>query len=45
MFRPISREGLERGVEELRRFERENPGERIRNDETITLVVARKGPA
>jgi ubiquinone/menaquinone biosynthesis C-methylase UbiE len=45
MFRPISPEGLERGVEELRRFERENPGKKIRNDETITLVVARKGPA
>ena len=45
MFRPISREGLERGVEELRRFERENPSEMIRNDETITLVVARKGAA
>lgn len=45
MFRPISREGLQRGVEELRRFKRENPGETIRNDEAITLVVARKGPA
>jgi ubiquinone/menaquinone biosynthesis C-methylase UbiE len=45
MFRQISSRGLERGVEELRRFERENPGEMIRNDETITLVVARKSPA
>jgi ubiquinone/menaquinone biosynthesis C-methylase UbiE len=45
MFRPISTEGLERGVEELRRFERENPGQKIRNDETITLVVARKSLA
>ncbi len=45
MFRQISGEGLQRGVEELRRFEKENPGEMIRNDETITLVVARKGPA
>jgi len=42
MFRPISEEGLERGVEELKRFEREHPGEPIRNDETITLVVAKK---
>ena len=42
MFRPITREGLERGVEELRRYEREHPGEQLRNDETITLVVARK---
>ena len=42
MFRPISREGLERGLEKLRRFERAHPGEKIRNDETITLVVARK---
>lgn len=42
MFRPITQKGLERGVEELRRFERENPGELIRNDETITLTVARK---
>ncbi|MBL7080425.1 methyltransferase domain-containing protein [Candidatus Bathyarchaeota archaeon] len=44
MFRPISQEGLERGVEKLRRFERENPGEMIRNDETITLVVAKMAP-
>jgi len=42
MFRPITQEGLERGVGELRRFEREHPGEPIRNDETITLVVAWK---
>jgi len=42
MFRPITLEGLERGVEELRRYEREHPGEPIRNDEAITLVVARK---
>ncbi len=43
MFRPISREGLERGVGELRRHEAARPGEPIRNDELITLVVARKG--
>jgi len=42
MFRPISEEGLERGVEELKRYEREHPGEPIRNDETITLIVAKK---
>jgi len=42
MFRPISEEGLERGVEELKRFERDHPGEPIRNDEIITLVVAKK---
>jgi len=42
MFRPITQEGLERGVRELRRYEREHPEEPIRNDETITLVVARK---
>lgn len=42
MFRPITREGLERGVERLRQFERDHPGQSVRNDETITLVVARK---
>ncbi len=42
MFRPITLEGLERGVEGLRRFEREHPGKPIRNDESITLIVARK---
>ena len=42
MFRPISEEGLEKGVEELQRFEQEHPGEPIRNDETITLIVAKK---
>lgn len=42
MFRPITCEGLERGVAELRRHEKEHPGQPIRNDETITLVVARK---
>jgi len=45
MFRPITEEGLRRGVEELRRHEREHPGQPIRNDETITLVVARKRDA
>ncbi len=42
MFRPISEEGLEKGVEKLRQFERDNPDQPVRNDETITLVVARK---
>lgn len=42
MFCPITREGLKRGVAELRRYEGEHPGQPVRNDETITLVVARK---
>ncbi len=42
MFRPISEEGLRRGVEGLRRYEEENRGAPVRNDEAITLVVARK---
>jgi SAM-dependent methyltransferase len=42
MFRPISQEGLEKGVEKLRQFERGHPGQPVRNDETITLVVARR---
>lgn len=42
MFRPITMEGLERGVEKLRQHERDHPGQPIRNDETITLVIARK---
>jgi ubiquinone/menaquinone biosynthesis C-methylase UbiE len=42
MFRPITEEGLKKGVEKLMKFELEKPGEMIRNDETITLVVARK---
>ena len=45
MFRPISEEGLDKGVEKLRQFERDNPGQPVRNDETITLVVARKWDA
>jgi ubiquinone/menaquinone biosynthesis C-methylase UbiE len=43
MFRPISQEGLEKGVNELRRHEATHPEKPIRNDESITLVVARKG--
>jgi ubiquinone/menaquinone biosynthesis C-methylase UbiE len=42
MFRPITQEGLEKGLEKLIRFELENPGKLIRNDEKITLTVARK---
>lgn len=42
MFRPLSKEGLERGITELKRDRLEHPGELLRNDETITLYVARK---
>ncbi|MGD2201298.1 MAG: methyltransferase domain-containing protein [Candidatus Bathyarchaeota archaeon] len=42
MFRPITEEGLREGKKKLEQFEKERPGERIRNDETITLVVAEK---
>ena len=42
MFRPISMEGLKRGVDELKSFEHDHPGTLLRNDETITLVVAYK---
>jgi len=42
MFRPISEEGLRRGVEALRRYGEESGGEPVRNDELITLVVASK---
>jgi len=42
MFRPISQEGLTRGVDKLRLHEATRPGVPIRNDESITLVVARK---
>ncbi len=42
MFRPISEEGLRRGVEALRRYREESGGEPVRNDELITLVVASK---
>ena len=42
MFRPITEEGLRRGVEELRRYGEESGGEPVRNDELITLVVSRK---
>jgi ubiquinone/menaquinone biosynthesis C-methylase UbiE len=42
MFRPITEEGLRRGVAELRRQGAESGGKPIRNDELITLVVSRK---
>ncbi len=42
MFRPISEEGLGRGVEALRRYREESGGLPLRNDELITLVVASK---
>ena len=42
MFRPISKEGLEKGVAELKRWKNEHSAEPIRNDEMITLFVGRK---
>jgi len=42
MFRPISQEGLRKGVQKLREFETEHLGQMVRNNETITLVVSRK---
>jgi hypothetical protein len=42
MFKPISEEGLQRIVEMLRQHEREHPGQPVRNDEMITIVVSRK---
>jgi len=42
MFRPISEEGLRRGVDALLRYGEESGGEPVRNDELITLVVASK---
>ena len=42
MFRPITREGLEKGVAELREWKRDHNDEPIRNDEMITLFVARR---
>jgi hypothetical protein len=41
MFRPITQEGLEFGVEKLRQFMGEHPGVKIQNDKTITRVVAK----
>jgi SAM-dependent methyltransferase len=42
MFRPITKEGLEKGVAMLKKWEKEHPNEPIRNDEMITLFVGRK---
>jgi ubiquinone/menaquinone biosynthesis C-methylase UbiE len=42
MFRPITKAGLEKGVAELREWKRTHEGEPIRNDEMITLFVARR---
>jgi ubiquinone/menaquinone biosynthesis C-methylase UbiE len=42
MFRPITEEGLRKGVEDLRRYYDESGGAPVRNDEMITLVVPRK---
>ena len=42
MFRPITDEGLRKGVEDLRRYYDESGGAPVRNDEMITLVVPRK---
>ena len=42
MFRPISQEGLEKGVEQLWRYKESHGDEPIRNDELITLVVSCK---
>jgi len=42
MFRNITPEGLNQGIAELIRYEKEHPGSPVRNDETITLVVAKK---
>jgi ubiquinone/menaquinone biosynthesis C-methylase UbiE len=42
MFRPISTEGLEKGVTDLRRWKIDRSDAPIRNDEMITLFVGRK---
>lgn len=42
MFRPITDEGVRKGVEALRRYQDESGGAPVRNDEMITLVVPRK---
>jgi ubiquinone/menaquinone biosynthesis C-methylase UbiE len=40
MFRPITQEGLKKGIQELRKFYEESGGKAVRNDEMITLVVS-----
>ena len=42
MFRPISKDGLEKGVADLMKWKAENGDAPIRNDEMITLFVGRK---
>jgi ubiquinone/menaquinone biosynthesis C-methylase UbiE len=42
MFRPITKEGLERGVADLRNWKMEHGDDPISNDEMITLFVGRK---
>jgi ubiquinone/menaquinone biosynthesis C-methylase UbiE len=42
MFRPITQQGLENGVKWLRQWSSDHPSVDIRNDELITLFVARK---
>lgn len=42
MFRPISQSGLQNGVKELVKWKKEQNDAPIRNDEAITLFVARK---
>ena len=42
MFRPISEEGLRKGVAALKEYEKDHDGQQVRNDEMITLFVARK---
>jgi len=42
MFRPITEEGLRKGVADLLRYKEETGGQPVRNDELITLVVCRR---
>jgi len=42
MFRPITEEGLAKGVSDLRQYYEDTGGAPVRNDEMITLVVPRK---
>ncbi len=42
MFRPITEEGLKKGVAELLAYKEAHDGAPVRNDELITLVVAAK---
>jgi ubiquinone/menaquinone biosynthesis C-methylase UbiE len=42
MFRPITEKGLKKGVKWLTQWKKDNPDKPIRNDELITLFVAKK---